>query len=138
MIKPKTVICLCFLVLTAIYSCKKDSKAAAPALTIGGTYRITEIETVNDDSTLSVEQLSSCEKQNSEIFTVDGGYNAYSACSTDTTKGVWTLNQNTLLIKNGMDEVSDEGIVKNLTAAGFVLDEHATGFSPNIFTFTKQ
>jgi hypothetical protein len=132
MIKPKTVICLFFLVLTAIYSCKKDSKAAAPALTIGGTYRITEIETVNNDSTLSVEQFSSCEKQNTEIFTVDGGYNAYSACSTDTTKGVWALNQNTLLIKN------DEGFVKNLTAAGFVLDEHATGFSPNIFTFTKQ
>jgi hypothetical protein len=135
---PKPVICLFFLVISAMYSCKKDLKAAAPALTIGGTYRITEIQTVNDDSTITVEQFSTCQKQNTEIFTVDGGYRAYSACSTDTVKGVWAESGNSLLIRNTEDEITDEGIVKNLTATGFVLDEHVTGFSPNILTFVKQ
>jgi hypothetical protein len=136
--KPLLIICLCGLVISAMYSCKKDSKAPTPALNIAGTYRISAIETGNPDSNITNEQLSSCGMHNNQVFTASGGVFGSSSCSADTTKGTWNISGNILTIRDVDGIIGDEGIVKNLTSGGFVLDEHAAGWGADIVTFVKE
>jgi len=121
--------------LISIYSCKKDAKAPG----IIGSYTIKAIARVNSDGSSTNEQIISCDTNNTVIFSANGGYTETIGCNASSEIGNWTMNKDTLTIKNEEDGgIFSKGLITNLTSTGFVIDENATGFAKDRVTLVKQ